>query len=237
MQPSQNSKLIQKFKRDSSLFFQLEILKDFKKMDCETITNKALEFSKPYYQLPHRINAYHSWQHIQEGINLFKTHFNGSLSKKEEIIFYVSWFFHDIIYIGNSNVNEEESEKMFQYFCLLNKDFITTKSQKTISKIILSTKTHKIDGTLSDNNKKINNILNDIDLFYLGDDYDIFIKRRKLIRKDFIMYSDNEFKNGSILFCNYFLEKNHLYETEVFNRKFEKNVKPNLLKYKEYLMI
>jgi predicted metal-dependent HD superfamily phosphohydrolase len=133
-------------------------------MDNKEIVKKAITFAKPYYDLPHRINGYHSWLHIEEGFDLFEKHFNNESSELGTLVFYLSWIFHDIVYIGSSDKNEEESELVFKLFCSLNSDLINEETQKYISEIIIATKYHRPARVSNNEILNISKKLNDIDL-------------------------------------------------------------------------
>ena len=199
------------------------------------LISKAIEFAKPYYQLPHRINGYHSWTHIQEGFSLYEKHFKGDLSEECELAFYLAWIFHDIIYLGSSPNNEEESEKLFQLFCMKYNINISKEFRGYVSELILCTKTHSPANSKNQDIKETSKILNDIDQAYLGYDFVNFMRKRALVRNDYIMYSDEEYKEGTILFCYQYLTQDFTFFTEKFQNLFQNNVFLNLNKYVENL--
>jgi predicted metal-dependent HD superfamily phosphohydrolase len=201
------------------------------KMTNKELIAKAIEFAKPYYQLPHRINGYHSWGHIQEGVSLYEKYFKGDLSEECELAFYLAWIFHDAVYIGSSSNNEEESEKLFTIFCAKHKRNITEKLKDYVSELILCTKTHSPVNNKNIEIKETSKILNDIDQAYLGYDFVNFMRKRSLVRNDYLMYSDKEYKEGTIIFCYQYLTQDFTFFTEKFQNLFQNNVFSNLDKY------
>lgn len=200
-------------------------------MTNKELISKAIEFAKPYYQLPHRINGYHSWTHIQEGFSLYEKHFKGDLSEEYELAFYLAWIFHDIIYLGSSSNNEEESEKLFKLFCISYNKIITQKLEDYVSELILCTKKHTPVKSENEKLKETSKILNDIDQAYIGYDFVNFMRKRSLVRNDYLMYSDKEYKEGTIIFCYQYLTQDFTFFTEKFQNLFQNNVFSNLDKY------
>ena len=205
------------------------------KMTNKELIAKAIEFAKPYYQLPHRINGYHSWGHIQEGFSLYEKYFKGDLSEECELAFYLAWIFHDAVYIGSSSSNEEDSEKLFTLFCAKHKTDITEELKDYISGLILCTKTHSPFNSENTEIKETSKILNDIDQAYLGYDFVNFMRKRSLVRNDYLMYSDKEYKEGTIIFCYQYLTQDFTFFTEKFQNVFQNNVFFNLNKYLDNL--
>lgn len=200
-------------------------------MDNKKVIQTAIEFAKPYYDSPHRVKGYHSWNHIQEGFSLFQKHFKEDVSDYCEFIFYISWIFHDIVYIGSSNHNEEDSDEMFKIFCAIYPDLIKKQTQQYISEFILCTKQHRPARVSDEDIRETSKILNDIDLAYLGYDFVNFMRKRAAVRNDYIMYNDREFNQGSSLFCHQFLTQDFIYFTDKFQKTFENNAFSNLDRY------
>jgi predicted metal-dependent HD superfamily phosphohydrolase len=61
------------------------------------------------------------------------------------------------------------------------------------------------------------------------------MKKRELVRIDYIMYNEREFKIGSTLFCSQMQKEDQIYLTKTFNDIYNENFKNNIKKYLEIL--
>ena len=95
------------------------------------------------------------------------------------------------------------------------KEFLDVDSLQIIENLIKSTQKHLpiyqegLNGTL-------NRILLDIDLSILATSWDTYQNYTKAIRREYLVYSDEEFKYGRKLVMQKFLERPSMYYTTIF---------------------
>lgn len=186
--------------------------------DSFLVENLWIEIEKQYSL---KIRHYHNLSHIQNMISHAEV-------VREYIIdnnaFLFSIWYHDIIYKPTRKDNEEKS-------ALLAKKRLKTlnideKTLKNIENLIISTKKHEI--ILSQNND--NALLLDIDLSILGSDWETYQNYIQSIKKEYAIYPNFMYKKGRKDVLKHFLERKTLYFTEVYQNKFEKQARQNLLK-------
>ena len=135
---------------------------------------------------PHRY--YHNMNHLEELIDdITKSILNYSKLEYEELI--LTALFHDIVYNPTKNDNEERSAE-FLMSCVENK------YDKNILKVrqnILDTKTHVPSSEIS-------NIFIQFDMNILNQNFERLLYWEKNIRKEFDMFSDENYKKGRLSF-------------------------------------
>ncbi len=175
-----------------------------------------------YYNEPHR--SYHSWNHIIQGIKDFKSIedskiFNISMDMK------IAWLFHDIIYLPfniNTGVSNEELSIKFLEF------YNTTKMKLPLNLIEESKKLIKATEEHNSFDEK-SAIFLDVDMSYLGAEYNLFLKIREKVRQEYSNYSDIDFAKGTINFYKTMLRKNNIFQSNYGIEKFEEFARNNML--------
>lgn len=159
---------------------------------------------------------YHNFEHINDVV--FELLFTKEKITNFDIIMF-SAFFHDIIYDVNKNDNEEQSslfaEKSLKKLTIKSSDIEQCKEQ------IIDTQTHN-------SSNQDTKFLLDADLSILGKDKDIYSEYTKNIRKEYSVFSDEQFKTGRKTMIKNFLQKTHIYKTDFFKNKYEKTALINL---------
>lgn len=176
---------------------------------------------KHYYDEPHR--SYHSWNHITQGIKDFK------YIEKEKIFIIeqsmkIAWLFHDIVYLPfniNSDLSNEELSLRTLEFYNSTKMFLPLDLIEESKKLIKATEKH-----ISFDEKSA--IFLDVDMAYLGADYDIFLNVRKKVREEYSNYSDNDFAKGTINFYLSMLRKDKIYQSDYGLLRYEQNARYNM---------
>ncbi len=168
----------------------------------EDLFNKYLKMVKINYSEPHR--KFHSWNHIQIGLDLLKDIPNVSLEQK------ISWLYHDIIYDIKSNQNEYQSSL---------RAIEDIKSQKDndkidiniVSIIINDTKTHVPSIKESE-------IILDVDMSCLGiQNYDEFFKLRILAASEYSSFGKDLVIEGTKKFISGILATDKIFYSEYFS--------------------
>jgi len=179
-----------------------------------TYNNKIIEILwrdiKQSYS--NRNRYYHTLSHLENIYNELKP-----FSLTPEIEF--SIFYHDIVYDIQKKDNEEKSA-LFAKKHLIKID-IPDKIITNIQRLIIETKSHK--STSSENT-----LFLDADLSILGSNQEIYKAYIQNIRKEYLIYSDKEYKKGRKEVLKKFLKKDRLYLSEHFYNLYEKNARENI---------
>ncbi|RKS97531.1 HD domain-containing protein [Chryseobacterium defluvii] len=196
--------LKERFVRNSQQFSQ----------DLNLIESLWLEIEKKhsgkgrfYHNLEHLNSMFSELEAVRDQILNFTT-----------ITFSV--FYHDIIYDVTSKSNEEKSAEFA--VSRLEKLKVDKKTIKDVFEQILTTKTHQISGHHD------TNYLLDADLSVLGKDPEAYLKYTKKIRKEYSFYPDLLYKPGRKKVLQHFSELDHIFKTEYFKSKYEKQAKENI---------
>ncbi|WP_228454858.1 HD domain-containing protein [Polaribacter haliotis] len=166
-----------------------------------------------------RNRHYHNLNHIEFMLNLAKE--NEELINDFDELLFAIWF-HDIIYKSRSKRNEKRSAK-YALKKLKNFNLKELKKDK-ISKLILSTKKHKIlvKGDLD------NAYLLDFDLAIFGQDWEVYQTYTQKIRKEYKMFPNFLYRPARKKVLQGFLDREKLYFTEKYKNLFEEQARENL---------
>lgn len=159
---------------------------------------------------------YHSIQHIVECLEHFhqiKTHLDDALSVELAI-----WF-HDVIYNPQANDNEQQSADCMQQML---KNVLGAKQVAKIYAWILATKTHAptADADLA--------YLLDIDLAILASDPMRFVEYERQIQQEYAWVEPALYVQKRQQVLRHFLEMQPLYQTPLFQKRYERLAKQNL---------
>jgi predicted metal-dependent HD superfamily phosphohydrolase len=182
-----------------------------------------------YYNEQHRY--YHNWNHIVDGFSLFKENNSFTLDLTTEL----AWYFHDIIYLpfnfSKESSNEILSAQFIDFFLLSNYPEFYSKYKNEIKeakKIIIGTQKHIGFDQRSA-------FLFDVDLSYLGMPYEIFLKYRENVRKEYSWITEEQFISGTLDFYDTLLKQESIFNTPYAKNLWEKQCRYNLLKNKQEL--
>ena len=188
---------------------------------------------KPYYNEAHRF--YHNWDHIVYGFLLFDKIPDFNLDLTSEL----AWIFHDVIYLpfnlGQNNpnhTNEKLSAQFLEFFLTCNYPDFYKKYPHAIQeaqKIILGTEQHIPYDERS-------SIIFDVDMSYLGYQFEDYQKIRQLVRKEYQFVSDEVFNKGTLHFIETLLKQEKIYFSEYGFQTWEKKARENLQKNKELIL-
>jgi predicted metal-dependent HD superfamily phosphohydrolase len=196
-----------------------DLNKILKKHELESL----ISIVKHYYLEEHR--HYHNWNHILNGFYLFSKYYDNDIP----IHIIIAWLFHDIVYIAGSTDSEKSSNILLLTLMSNKFPLILKKHQCDINKALTY-----IDATISHENKTTDidlDVFLDVDMSYLGESWVDFSYCRKQIRKEFIVFNDDSFIKGSIIFCNSLLKRDNVFMSKFFRDKYELHCTTNIKKY------
>lgn len=159
---------------------------------------------------------YHNLWHIESVINelLFVKNY---IADFDTILF--SAFYHDIVYDANKHDNEEQSALFAEK--ILKRLNIEQSVVEKCKEQILSTKTHE-----STNNDTL--FLLDADLSILGQIESKYTEYQQNIRKEYSVFSNEQYRKGRKKVVEFFLVKKQIYKTDFFINKYENIARSNL---------
>ena len=158
---------------------------------------------------------YHNLNHLAELMDCFET-YNSNLQFPDEVLY--ALFYHDYIYSSTRNDNELKSAEYAIELLPEN----STVNKQIIFDMILSTKDHVCIGVEDEK------WLIDFDLKVLAkapEDYKIYANQ---IRKEFSIYPDLLYNPGRKKALKHFLEKEFIYQTDIFRKDFELKARINI---------
>lgn len=185
---------------------------DLNKICEDNGLNGFVDIIKKYYEEPHR--SYHNWDHIEHGAKIIHENYGFNLT------LLLAWLCHDIVYLPSNKDNEGDSAKLMQHLLLLKyKSIFNSKGAEILqaSRYIELTKHHSMEDKQEYGEELA--ILFDADMAYLCESKQFFDKSRVKIRKEFIMYSDEDFAQGSITFFEHLLKRNKIFYTDKYAKK------------------
>jgi len=127
--------------------------------------------------------GYHNIEHLKDLLRQI-----GKINSKEKELLVLISLFHDIIYEPKNSDNEEQSAKF-----LINNVKEVTEDIKKVYQSIIDTKTHKSSNELSE-------IFNKMDMNIVTRNFDELLKWEQGIRKEYSVFSDEDYKKGRIKF-------------------------------------
>lgn len=184
------------------------------------LDKKIITDIQHYYNEPHRF--YHSWNHIIQGFKEFRELEKQNIFKITQDM-KIAWLFHDSVYLpfSTGTTNEELSIKLMEFYNST-KIKLPLELIEESKKLIKATEKHNAFDEKSA-------IFLDVDMAYLGSDYNTFLNIRKKVRQEYIMYNDVDFAKGTIQFYLSMLQKEKIYQSEYGLLKYENNARINML--------
>ena len=160
------------------------------------------------YTQSHRY--YHTLEHITYMFEIARQ-YEIALSRAQ---IHAIWW-HDAVYDPTSKTNEEDSWRMAQLY----HNHLQDVDWLSIVGMIMDTKTH---SPRTEESK----IVCDLDMFILAD-VDEYDKYRRLVRQEYSMYSDEEYRQGRIRFLEGLLSK-QIFHSDIFKTYHESVAKVNI---------
>ncbi|NBO22570.1 hypothetical protein EBU94_04420, partial [bacterium] len=138
---------------------------------------------------------WHNQDHLFDLLEQINNDFdNGKISLDEKKKLQMVALFHDVVYDPTRGDNEEKSAE-FMLSLSENKEML-----KDVYQAILDTKTHISTNPISER-------FNKYDMNIVERDYDSLLRWEEGIRKEYSMYSDEEYKQGRVKFLESLLDK------------------------------
>jgi predicted metal-dependent HD superfamily phosphohydrolase len=181
------------------------------------LTNELWSEIEQHYS--HRKRHYHTLTHLENLLKQLEP-IQTELKNQHTVLF--SLFYHDIIYNPLKSDNEEQSallaaKRMAQLSVPV--DMIAACKMQ-----ILATKSHQPGAD------KDTDYFTDADLSILGQDWESYTAYYKNVRKEYAIYPAMIYKPGRKKVLLHFLNMEHIFKTEFFYHKFERQAKENLQK-------
>jgi predicted metal-dependent HD superfamily phosphohydrolase len=168
-------------------------------------TNYAL-FEEIYQKYTESHRFYHDLNHIWSRL--------GEVQKHNDLNLELAWWFHDSIYDPTKKDNELQSSG-FAYKMMYAMG-VQENERLEVHRLIMCTQHNCL---LSD---PIGQIIADIDLLGLADDRFTFDDNSANIRKEFSMYSDEEYKKGRLEFLENFCKRSKIYYTKTYSDYYDR---------------
>ncbi|PJZ46641.1 HD domain-containing protein [Leptospira brenneri] len=172
---------------------------------------------KNRYTESHR--SYHNLNHLYQMLKEYDLVFP---KWKDPEVALFALFYHDLIYDVTSKTNEEESAKIAEK--RLSELAITQNRIGICVGHILATKSHR----LGENCHPDTSYFLDIDISILGSEESKYIEYAKNIRKEYSIYSDEDYKKGRTQVLNHFIENVRLFHTDSFFDRYEMQSRHNI---------
>lgn len=138
---------------------------------------------------------WHNQNHLFDLLEQINRDFDhGLISLTEKKKLQMVALFHDIVYDPSRTDNEEKSAEFMVSICE-DKEIL-----KDIYQAILDTKTHQSSSPLSEK-------FNKYDMNIVERDYDSLLEWEEGIRKEYSLYSDEQYKEGRVKFLESLLDK------------------------------
>lgn len=185
---------------------------------CEFVGDgeAVFEMIRTRYSEPHR--AYHTLGHVGHCLVEFdEVRHELPVPQAAEL----ALWFHDIFYDTRSPDNERRSAELA---CTIITEAGHPELGNFVHELILDTAHHKPPQST------IGGYVVDIDLSILGADYGRFDAYEKHICKEYEWVPDEVFRARRALILEKFLEREHIYETVHFQKKYEVVARKNLVR-------
>lgn len=192
-------------------------LKLWKEMGACGRPNKVFSEIIHRYTEPHRF--YHSLGHIRRCLDEFVP--ARKIAHDPTAVEAALWG-HDLVYDTHANDNEEKSAELFSEF--LQSASLAQPFIDKVCNFILLTK-HRCTPQEFDAQ-----LVLDIDIAGLGKTFDEFMVDGIAIRLEYSWVSEIDFHARRKNILELFLNRPHIYHTDFFRRKYEKNARENLFR-------
>jgi predicted metal-dependent HD superfamily phosphohydrolase len=170
---------------------------------------------KPHYDFHYRF--YHNFDHIQNMIDGHQRCF-GQMSISE----YLAILYHDVVYDPLSRTNEENSVRMMLMHREKFPALIDDSDVQIASNIIMHTK-HSNSLIPAYAARVV-----DVDLMILGSDPETYAKYVSNVRREYSMFSDDQWNEGRIKVLDHFLDSVLIFGTLELYELFEDQARHNM---------
>jgi predicted metal-dependent HD superfamily phosphohydrolase len=185
--------------------------------NCKAKSNadEVYEDLEKRYSEPHRF--YHNLKHIGHCLNHLDML---PVNAPDSIIVEFALWFHDAIYNPSASDNEEKSAKLARRIC--QGAGLTEMFCRKAQDLILITK------HTSEPENDLQKIMIDLDLCILGSDPEMYDNFESDIRKEYSHVKEKDFLIGRSKILEGFLNRQRVFYTDIYYRKYEKTARFNL---------
>jgi predicted metal-dependent HD superfamily phosphohydrolase len=134
-----------------------------------------------------------------------------------------SIWYHDIVYEAGKEGNEERSARLASK--RMKELNVKYDMMRKCNRQILATKSHSVEVMSGDIDVRF---LLDLDLAILGTTPEEYNDYARKIRREYDVFSDSVYSKGRIEVLRHFLEKDRIFLTEKYYKRFEKSARYNL---------
>lgn len=160
---------------------------------------------------------YHNLDHLAMMVAFALKH-QEQIEQIDVLLF--SIFYHDIVYKATAKYNEEESAALaMNRLGKLGLEFFKMEKVKVQ---ILATKSHL------ESNDPDTDLLLDMDLAILGQEFEIYDTYRKNVRKEYSKFPSLLYNRGRKKLLKQFLSMPYIFKTQIFREKYEKQARANI---------
>lgn len=170
------------------------------------------------YSRPERV--YHTLEHIRAMLGWIK---HLSPYAQDLPTLQLATWFHDSVYDPRAHDNEEQSALYAQK--MLAEIAVPSPIVQTVARLILCTKTHKVEDAFIDGQ-----ILLDADLAMLGAPIAHYDAYARAIRQEYAWVPEETYKSARTQVLHTFLQRKRIYQTEPMYALLEKPARENLLR-------
>ena len=183
-------------------------------------SSPMVEVKKAY-----RGRAYHNWEHVMHCLTEFD---EVSALLQTPKAGEVAIFFHDII----SGEGDDEKRSAEVAEDKLQEGGVSLEFIQRVKTLILTTHPFKnLDGQ----NSLDHRLIGDIDLTILGQNPEAYEEYKKGVRQEFEHVPEKVFRTERLKILRSFLEREEVFETQYFRKKYESQARENLRREIEYL--
>lgn len=191
-----------------------------------TIPVKEMAMLSALYSQSHR--HYHNINHINFCLAELEKYEQAIQSLNDlqllKIVTHAIWW-HDAIYNPYSSINEESSEDLFRDYHHDVSSVLTFDERECVREAIRATKYHTIDQA---NLPLYCQVMLDIDLAGLGQDWSTFYKNGEEIRQEYAHLDDGVFNRGRVEFFEALSKRTPIYYTYFFRSRYEPQARENV---------
>lgn len=170
---------------------------------------------------PHR--HYHGKAHMEHCLQEFDQ--ASSAMENPDAVEMALWF-HDVVYAGGANDNEEKSADLFEGFA---RHALEEPFANEVSSLILDTKHIQLPVT---SNAKYTV---DIDLASFGRPWPEFMADCHALRNEQTTFSHEQYYRKKCAFLNSLLARQNIYSTPHFQKRYENSARQNMVRYIELI--
>lgn len=160
---------------------------------------------------------YHNLKHLEFMLKL-ALQYRDQIKDPDSLMFAI--FYHDFIYeVGNKNNEQKSADMASERLAQLG---LSDEKIKRVSQQVVATRHHQTNG---DSDTRF---LLDSDLAVLGAEAKAYQEYARNIQKEYSRYTGFLYRRGRQKVLQYFLDRERIFHTDDFHRKYEQQARHNL---------